>query len=271
MDLNFSQPQVMGILNVTPDSFSDGGHFTVMAKALRHVEQMIAEGVAIVDVGGESTRPGAKIVSVDEELERVVPLIESIRSNFDIPISVDTSKSEVMLAAVGAGANMLNDVYALHGDGAVAVAASLGVPVCLMHMQGEPRTMQKNPKYSDVVNDVSDFLSSRVAECVAAGIARKNLILDPGFGFGKSLAHNLSLLKRLAEFEVLGLPLLVGVSRKTMIGEVLDKPVDQRLFGSVAAATLAVWQGAKIIRTHDVVATVDAVKLAVAVKGEGTN
>lgn len=270
MGLDFSHPQVMGILNVTPDSFSDGGCFTAIDKALRHVERMVVDGVAIVDVGGESTRPGAQSVSVDDELARVVPLVEVIRSNFDIPISVDTSKPVVMSAAIGAGANMLNDVYALRNDGAVAVAASLNVPVCLMHMQGEPRTMQKAPKYIDVVDDVIEFLSARVMACMDGGITREHLIVDPGFGFGKSLAHNLSMLKRLTEFEALGLPLLVGISRKTMIGEVLGKSVEERLSGSLAAVTLAVWQGAKIIRTHDVAETVDVVKLATAVKYEGT-
>lgn len=266
MDLSASMPQVMGILNVTPDSFSDGGRFTAPDSALRHVEQMVAEGVDIVDIGGESTRPGAEAVALEEELARVAPLIETIRARFDIPISVDTSKPEVMLAAVAAGANMLNDVYALRGEGALAAAASLDVPVCLMHMRGEPRTMQQNPEYVDVLQDVSDFLSERVEACVAAGIGRQRLILDPGFGFGKALTHNLSLLRHLDRLEGLGLPLLVGLSRKSMLGTILDKPVEKRLFGSLAAATLAVWKGAKIIRVHDVAATVDAVKVAVAVK-----
>jgi len=269
MDLDISRPQVMGILNVTPDSFSDGGRFTAHDAALRHVEAMLEEGASIIDIGGESTRPGAAEVTVDEELARVVPLVEAIRCRFEVPISVDTSKPQVMRESVAAGASMLNDVCALQNEGALEVAALLNVPVCLMHMQGAPRTMQHNPVYGDVVDDVYDFLAQRVDACISAGIKKEHLIVDPGFGFGKTLTHNLRLLHHLDRFKEMGLPLLVGVSRKTMIGAMLDKPVDERLFGSIAAATLAVWQGATIIRAHDVAATLDAVRVAVAVLNDG--
>jgi len=265
MRLLFERPMVMGILNVTPDSFSDGGRFLAPERALRYVEQMVDDGVDIIDIGGESTRPGAQPVTETDEIERVVPLLEAIRSRFEIPLSVDTSKPGVMAAAVQAGADMINDVRALREEGALAAVARLEVPVCLMHMQGEPRSMQANPRYGDVVEDVLQFLSERVRICQEAGIARERLLIDPGFGFGKSLQHNLTLLKELARFKSLDLPLLVGISRKSMIGAVLDRPVDQRLYGSLAAASLALWQGADIVRVHDVAATADVVKFCQAV------
>jgi len=270
MSLVFDRPMVMGILNVTPDSFSDGGRFNAPDFALAHVEQMIKDGVDIIDIGGESTRPGAAAVSEQDEIERVVPLVEAIRSRFDVPISVDTSKPGVMRSAVVAGADMLNDVRALQEDGALLAAAELAVPVCLMHMQGEPRSMQQNPHYDDVTVDVLQFLRERINACQAAGITRDKLLVDPGFGFGKSLSHNLTLLKELDRFKSLELPLLVGVSRKSMIGAVLEKTVEQRLYGSLAAASLALWQGASIIRAHDVAATKDIVKLCQAVLDVGS-
>lgn len=259
---NTSCIQVMGILNVTPDSFSDGGLFNRRDAALRRVEQMLAEGVDIVDVGGESTRPGAASVSVQDELERVIPVIESIRLHFDVPVSIDTSKPQVMLAAVAAGADLVNDVRALQEPGALAACAQLAVPVCLMHMQGLPRTMQQEPHYDDVVQDICRFFEERIMACEQAGIARSRLILDPGFGFGKTLQNNVDLLRKLNTFSIFNLPLLVGVSRKSMIGALLDnRPPDGRLHGSVAAAVIAAMKGASIIRVHDVQATVDAMKL----------
>jgi len=259
-------PAVMGILNVTPDSFSDGGRFIGHEAALRRVREMIAEGAAIIDVGGESTRPGAPAVAVDEERARVIPVIEAIRSESDIPVSIDTSKPEVMRAAVAAGASMINDVRALREPGALETAAELEVPVCLMHMRGEPRTMQQAPRYDDVVAEVLAFLEARVAACEAAGIPRERLILDPGFGFGKTLEHNLALFRALPRFVATGLPVLVGVSRKSMIGQVLEVPVEGRLAGSLALATLAVAAGAAIIRVHDVKETLQAVRMACAVR-----
>lgn len=266
MKLVFDRPKIMGILNVTPDSFSDGGRFNAPDRALQRVEQMVSEGADIIDIGGESTRPGAQPVSEAEEIERVAPLIEAVRSRFEIPISVDSSKAGVMRAAVAVGADMLNDVRALRDEGALAAVAELDVPVCLMHMQGEPRTMQADPVYGDVVGDVTAFLSGRVQACVAAGIAKDRLLIDPGFGFGKKLSHNLLLLKELHRFKALGVPLLVGISRKSMIGAIVDKPVEQRLYGSLAAASLALWQGADIVRVHDVAATVDVLKICQAVR-----
>lgn len=263
---NKSSIQVMGILNITPDSFSDGGRFQERDAALWHVEQMLAEGADIIDVGGESTRPGSEQVSVQAELERVVPMVAAIRERFDAVVSVDTSKPEVMLAAVEAGADLVNDVCALREPGALEVCARMSVPICLMHMQGQPRTMQQAPHYEDIVGDISCFFSERIVACEQAGIARDRLILDPGFGFGKTLQHNVGLLRRLDEFSVFGLPILVGVSRKSMIGALLgERPVDGRLHGSVAAAVIAAMKGANILRAHDVGATVDAVKLVNAV------
>ncbi len=266
LSLDLSQPGVMGILNVTPDSFSDGGRFVPLAAALAQARQMVAEGAAIIDVGGESTRPGAAAVSEQEELDRVIPVIEALRAALPVPVSIDTSKAAVMRAAVAAGAGFINDVRALREAGALAAAAELKVPVCLMHMQGEPRGMQAAPQYDEVVTDILDFLRERLRVCEQAGIARERVLLDPGFGFGKSLAHNLSLFKHLHRFAELEAPLLVGVSRKSFIGAVLERPVTQRLYGSIALAALAVMQGAVLIRAHDVAATVQAVKMAAAVR-----
>jgi dihydropteroate synthase len=268
--LHLKQAQVMGILNLTPDSFSDGGAHLSLQAALTHARQMVAEGAAIIDVGGESTRPGAQPVSIEQELERVIPVIEMLSTELDIPISVDTSKPEVMHAAVAAGAGMINDVRALRMPGALQAAAQLNVhssvPVCLMHMQGEPAFMQRDPHYENVVADVKNFLVQRIEACVAAGLMRERLLVDPGFGFGKTLVHNLQLFRQLRELMGLGLPLLIGVSRKGMIGALLDAPLDQRLHGGLALAALAVWQGAAIIRTHDVRATVEVLKICNAVK-----
>jgi dihydropteroate synthase len=260
------RPYIMGILNATPDSFSDGGLFVNKEPALNHVKQMIAEGADIIDVGGESTRPGAVAVSVDEECQRVIPVIKAIREMSEIVISIDTSKAEVMQEAITAGASMINDVNALRAAGAVETAAKLNVPVCIMHMQGEPRSMQHAPVYKDVVQEIKDFLAQRLDVCRNAGIKAENLMIDPGFGFGKTLEHNLSLFKHLDEFREFNVPILVGVSRKSMIGAVLDNAAaDQRLYGSVALATLAAWLGARILRVHDVKATADALKLCHAV------
>jgi len=257
---------VMGILNTTPDSFSDGGQFNSSETAINHALKMIQEGADIIDVGGESTRPGAAAVSVEDEMERVVPVIKALREQSDVCISIDTSKPEVMRAAVRAGASLVNDVNGLREIGALEVCAELDVPVCVMHMQGEPRTMQESPCYDDVLEDVKSFLQERINECVTAGIRQENIIIDPGFGFGKTLQHNLQLLQQLDEFEVLGMPVLVGLSRKSMLGLILDSPVEQRLHASVAAAVLAWTKGAKIFRVHDVKPTVDALKVCVAVQ-----
>jgi dihydropteroate synthase len=259
--LDLSRPQVMGILNVTPDSFSDGGLFVSAETALSQAQKMVHEGAAIVDVGGESTRPGAAAVGIQEELDRVIPVIEVIHNELDVIVSVDTSKAAVMREAVRAGAGIINDVRALREPGALEAASEAAVPVCLMHMLGEPRTMQEAPHYDDVVATVNAFLHERMRQCVQAGIARDRLIIDPGFGFGKTVAHNLMLVKRLSEFAALDAPILMGVSRKSTIGAVLDRPVEQRLAGSVALASLCCQGGAKILRAHDVAATVDAVKI----------
>jgi dihydropteroate synthase len=258
----------MGILNVTPDSFSDGARFHQKDAAIRQASKLINEGAHILDVGGESTRPGAAAVSVQEELDRVVPVVEAIISETDVPISVDTSKPEVMDEVVRKGVGMINDVRALREPGAIDVMAGYpNVVICLMHMQGQPRTMQTNPEYNDVVSDVKDFLSDRIEACVTAGIDKTRLVLDPGFGFGKTLDHNLRLLNRMEEFQVLGCPVLAGISRKSMIGAVLnDAPVDQRLYGSLAAAVIAAMKGADIIRVHDVKPTADALKLVAAIQ-----
>ena len=259
--LDLSRPRVMGILNVTPDSFSDGGRYLGTDAAIRHAEGLIDQGAAIIDVGGESTRPGAEAVPLQQELDRVVPVVERISAAFDIPISVDTSKAEVMTAAAAAGAGMLNDVNALRAANALPAAAATGLPVCLMHMQGEPRTMQAAPQYADVVADILSYLGERLAICERAGLNRNRLLVDPGFGFGKTLRHNLELLRDLQRFEQLGVPVLVGISRKSMLGALTGRPVDERLAGSLAAAVLAVERGARIIRVHDVAATVDALKI----------
>ena len=268
--LDLSQPRVMGILNVTPDSFSDGGRFLAREAALDQARVMAAAGAAIIDVGGESTRPGAEPVSEAEELERVIPVIEALRREIELPISVDTSKPAVMREAVRAGAGLINDVNALRAPGALEAAAEAGVPVCLMHMQGEPRTMQRDPRYQDVVAEVRDFLADRIAACEAAGIPAKRLLVDPGFGFGKTLEHNLTLLRRLHELTSLGRPLLVGLSRKSMLGALTGRPVEARQAASLAAAVLAAERGAAIIRVHDVAETVDALAVTRAVM-EGTH
>jgi dihydropteroate synthase len=259
--LDLRQPQVMGILNITPDSFSDGGIFFNAQKAIERARKMVNEGAALIDVGGESTRPGAQAVTVQQELDRVIPVIEVLAREVSVPVSIDTSKAEVMREAVAAGAGMINDVRALREEGALQAAVDLDVPVCLMHMQGEPRTMQQHPHYDDVVREVKNFLLERVAVCESAGIGKDKIIIDPGFGFGKTLDHNLSLLKHLTVLTGTGLPVLVGVSRKSMIGTILHQQVDNRLFGSIALASLACFCGAAIIRAHDVAATVDAVKI----------
>jgi dihydropteroate synthase len=259
--LDLTHPQVMGILNVTPDSFSDGGEYIATDAALAQARKMVADGAGIIDVGGESTRPGAVLVSVEEEIARVVPVIQAIRSELDIPISIDTSKPEVMRAAIQAGAGLINDVCALQVEGAMQAAVDCNVPVCLMHSQGNPQTMQNDPQYDDVVADVITFLLERTAACEQAGIARDLLILDPGFGFGKRATHNLLLMKHLSRFMALDLPVLVGVSRKSMIGSLLKVSVEERLAASLSLAAISVWQGAKIIRSHDVLETVQAIMM----------
>jgi len=252
----------MGILNVTPDSFSDGGQFFGEDVALKQAKQMVADGATIVDVGGESTRPGATTVSVEREIERVIPVIEAIESEIDVVISIDTSKPEVMRAAIAAGAGLINDVQALRVNGALDAAFELEVPVCLMHAQGTPKTMQERPHYEDVVAEVTSFLLERVEICEAHGIKRDKLIVDPGFGFGKRARHNLRLMKYLEQIVHLDLPVLVGISRKSIIGELLNVSIEERLSGSLAMASLAVWKGAKLIRTHDVKETAQAVNLS---------
>ena len=256
---------VMGILNVTPDSFSDGGQYLSLDSALHRAKGMWDEGADIIDVGGESTRPGSIPISVSEELRRVLPVIRAIRAELPVCLSIDTSKPEVMRAAVAAGADMINDVRALRADGAIEVVKDLGVPVCLMHMQGEPRTMQAAPGYRDVVRDVWGFLEARVEACEARGIAREHILIDPGFGFGKTLEHNLRLLAGLSSFVASGLPVLVGLSRKSMIGAILNRPVGERLYGSVALAVLAAIKGVAMVRVHDVGPTVQALRTVEAV------
>jgi len=251
----------MGILNVTPDSFSDGGIFLSREKAVTRARQMAAEGADMIDVGGESTRPAAHPVSVQEEMDRVIPVIEFLREETSLPISIDTSKPEVMCAAVAAGAGFINDVRALQDAGALEAAAALRVPVCLMHMQGEPRTMQVEPRYRDVLTDVRDFLRARLQAAQAAGIPLQQLVIDPGFGFGKTLAHNMALLRGLMTLQTLGAPLLVGLSRKSLIGKALGLPVEGRMQASVALALMAVQNGARLVRVHDVAPTVEALRM----------
>ena len=258
-------PAVMGILNVTPDSFSDGGRFDDPDAARRQAVAMAEAGAALIDIGGESTRPGAREVPEQEELDRVIPIIEAARSVTDLPISIDTSKAAVMREAVAAGAALINDVCALQGDGALQAVAELGVPACLMHMQGAPRTMQDDPQYGDVVAEVAAILEQRIAACVAAGIREDLLLVDPGFGFGKTHGHNIELLANLRQLRVRGRPLLVGLSRKSTLGELTGRKVDERMPASVAAAVIAAMQGADILRVHDVAATVDALKVVSAV------
>ena len=264
--LDLSAPAVMGVLNVTPDSFSDGGRFSGRAAALDRARQMAHEGAAIVDVGGQSTRPGAVVIGVEEELARVVPVVEALCAELALPVSVDTSRPEVMRAALAAGASMINDVAALRAPGALEAVAASSAAVCLMHMQGEPQTMQVAPRYDDVVAEVREFLERRVRAAEAAGIARARMVVDPGFGFGKLLEHNLRLLAGLGQLAPAGVPVLAGLSRKSMIGQLTGRPVNERLAGSVALAALAVERGAAIVRTHDVAATVDAVRIAAALR-----
>lgn len=264
--LDLSTPQVMGIVNVTPDSFSDGGKFNTLDAALKRAEHMVALGATLVDIGGESTRPGAADVSEQEELERVVPVVEKIAQNLDVVISVDTSTPAVMRESIAVGAGLINDVRSLKREGAVAAVKDSQAAICLMHMLGEPRTMQVDPHYTDVTAEVAVFLQDKIQACVAQGIARERLLLDPGFGFAKNLAHNLSLFKHMQQLHSLNLPLLVGVSRKSMIGQVLNKTTDQRLIGSVALALMAFERGARILRVHDVEATMDALQMFNAVQ-----
>lgn len=268
--LDLTTPVVMGILNVTPDSFSDGGKFAEHQRAVEHSLAMIEAGAGLIDVGGESTRPGAAAVSEEEEIRRVVPIVEALsRHAPSIPVSVDTSKAAVIRASVQAGAAMINDVRALRDDGALQAAAQSSAAVCLMHMQGEPRTMQSDPRYADVVTEVRDFLAERIAACEAAGIARDRIVADPGIGFGKRLEHNLKLLAALPELATLRVPLLVGVSRKSMFATLLGRPVEQRMAGGLAVAVTSLMAGVQLLRVHDVAETVDAVKVVTALKQSG--
>lgn len=269
--LALKQIKVMGIVNVTPDSFSDGGKFACFDNALKQVELMIDNGVDIIDIGGESTRPGAVDVSEKDEIARVIPLLKAIKSRFDISVSIDTSKSVVMSEAITYGADMINDVRALQNNGCLDVVAQSDISVCLMHMQGMPRTMQLNPHYINVINDIISFFEQRIESCKQKGIDKSRLILDPGFGFGKTLAHNYQMLADFAEFKKLKLPLLAGISRKSMLGNLLNRDVEQRLAGSLTAAIVAVQHGASIIRVHDVPETVDAIKVLAAVSQYSKN
>ncbi|HHQ4472594.1 dihydropteroate synthase [Aeromonas sp. S41-2] len=260
LSLSLERPHVMGILNVTPDSFSDGGHFNQLERAMTHARQMVAEGATLIDIGGESTRPGAPDVSEQEELDRVIPVVERMVAELEVMISLDTSKAAVMREGCAAGAHLINDVRALLEPGALAAAAVANVPVCLMHMQGQPRTMQAEPHYDDLLGEVRAFFDERIAACLAAGIRRELLLLDPGYGFGKTLAHNYQLLAQQDKLLDYQLPLLVGMSRKSMIGNLLGRPVDERLAGSLACALIGMQHGARIIRVHDVRATMDALR-----------
>jgi dihydropteroate synthase len=268
--LDLSRPHVMAILNITPDSFSDGGQYFSSGKVrmdeiLRVAEDHLAQGASMLDVGGESTRPGAKAVSEQEELDRVIPVVEALVNNLGALVSVDTSRPQVMLESAAKGASLINDVRALQLNGALAAAAKTALPVCLMHMQGQPQTMQNKPQYSDVFHDVSEFLLQRIEVANQAGISKEKILVDPGFGFGKSLDHNLGLLRQLPDLVALGYPVLVGLSRKSMLSSITSRVVDQRLAGSLALALLAAQSGAKIIRVHDVAATVDVLKVLAAV------
>ncbi|KAF6633458.1 MULTISPECIES: dihydropteroate synthase [Pantoea] len=264
LDLSF--PHVMGILNVTPDSFSDGGKHNALVDALTHTNEMVNAGATIIDVGGESTRPGADEVSVEEELERVIPVIDAIAQRFEVWISVDTSKADVIREAARVGAHIINDVRSLSEPGALEAATATGLPVCLMHMQGEPRTMQQAPVYENILSEVDTYFAQQIARCEAAGIKKERLILDPGFGFGKNLSHNYELLAHLGDFHHFGLPLLVGMSRKSMIGQLLNVGPSQRLTGSLSCAVIAAMQGAQIIRAHDVKETAEAMRVVEATR-----
>ncbi|HCE2451594.1 TPA: dihydropteroate synthase [Vibrio parahaemolyticus] len=259
--LDLSRPHVMAILNVTPDSFSDGGKFNSLELALAQVEKMITAGVSIIDVGGESTRPGAPDVSLEEELQRVVPVVKAIREKYDVWISVDTSKAEVMRQAIAVGADLINDIRALQEPGALQVAAASKLPVCLMHMKGQPRTMQESPQYENLMDDVAQFLEERISACEAVGINKSQLILDPGFGFGKTIEHNYHMLAHLEKFHEFGLPILAGMSRKSMIFKLLNKPAADCANASVVCATIAAMKGAQIIRVHDFEETIEAMKI----------
>lgn len=265
ISLDFSKTVIMGVVNTTPDSFSDGGKFNEFKNAMAHSLSLIKQGAQIIDIGGESTRPNAPKVSLDEELDRVIPLITALRKEVNVPISIDTSKAQVMQAAVDAGANLINDVNALQGPGALESAVKTGVPVCLMHMQGEPQTMQHNPQYQDVVKDVIDFLQQRANACIEAGISQQQILIDPGFGFGKTLSHNIELLKNLNKLQSMGYPILAGLSRKSMIGHLLGLDVGDREYASIALALMAAQNGAAILRVHDVKGTVDAIRMVEAV------
>ena len=270
--LDLSSPVVMGVLNITPDSFSDGGRFLTLDNALFHAEEMIKQGALIIDIGAESTRPQALPVSEQQELERLLPVIEAIKQRFDIIISVDSSSPQVMLEGAKHGIGLINDVRALQREGALQAAANTQLPVCLMHMQGQPATMQVQPVYQSVIDEVKAFLQQRIAACMAQGIGSERIVLDVGFGFGKTLAHNLQLLAGLAQFQDLGCPLLVGMSRKSMLGAILNgAPVDKRLFAGISAATIAAINGARIIRTHDVQATKEALAVVKALIALGEN
>lgn len=259
--LDLSRTHVMGILNVTPDSFSDGGRFLALDNALAQAKRMIEAGVSIIDIGGESTRPGAPDVELEEELQRVIPVIEAIRSEHNVWISIDTSKAEVMKQAALAGADIINDVRALQEPGALEVAATLGLPICIMHMQGQPRTMQQNPTYDNLLEDVGVFLQQRIEQCESVGIKREQLILDPGFGFGKTLQHNYQMLANLESFHQFGLPILAGMSRKSMLFKLLEKTPSECVAASISCATIAAFKGAQIIRVHDFEETLDAMKI----------
>ncbi|OON39188.1 dihydropteroate synthase [Izhakiella australiensis] len=267
-ELDLSHPHVMGILNVTPDSFSDGGKHNTLIAALTHANEMLNAGATIIDIGGESTRPGAHDVSVEEELERVIPVVEAIAQRFEVWISVDTSRPQVIREAASAGAHIINDIRSLQLPGALEAAAATGLPVCLMHMQGEPKTMQLDPNYQNVRSAVDDFFTTHIARCEAAGIKKTQMLLDPGFGFGKNLSHNYQLLAHLSDYHHFGLPLLVGMSRKSMIGQLLNVGPTQRLSGSLACAVIAAMQGAHIIRAHDVKETVEAMRVVEATLNE---
>ncbi len=270
-ELDLSRPRLMGVLNLTPDSFSDGGRFVNRDKALAHARAMLDEGAAIIDIGGESTRPGAEPVDESEEMDRVIPVLEHLRGECDAILSVDTCKPAVMRAAVAAGADLINDVRGFSDPEAVAAVAGSEVGVCIMHMRGEPRNMQSNPRYREVVREVRAFLREQAEALESAGVVRERILLDPGFGFGKSLDHNLSLLRELGAFAASGYPVLVGMSRKSMIGQVLDRPVEERLAGSLAVATLSAWLGASVVRAHDVRPTSDALKMVGAVRASGVD